>query len=70
MFGPAGMSDVVLQPLYTCVATATRSKVFRDTLVSMAFDPVDETPAQFAKVVRRDYDRWGAYIKRVGIKPE
>jgi tripartite-type tricarboxylate transporter receptor subunit TctC len=47
-----------------------RTKAFQDALVNMAFDPVDETPAQFETVVRRDYERWGAYVRRVGIKPE
>jgi tripartite-type tricarboxylate transporter receptor subunit TctC len=70
LFGPPGMSDAVLQPLYAAVATASRTKTFRDLLATLAFDPVDETPAQFAKVVRRDYDRWGAYIRRANIKPE
>jgi tripartite-type tricarboxylate transporter receptor subunit TctC len=70
LFGPAGMSNGVLQPLYAAVATASRTKTFRDLLVTLAFDPVDETPAQFAKVVRRDYDRWGVYVRRANIKPE
>jgi tripartite-type tricarboxylate transporter receptor subunit TctC len=70
LFAPAGMKDAVLQPLYAAVSAATRTKSYRDALVLMAFDPVDETPAQFAKVVRRDYDRWGQYVKQAGIKPE
>jgi tripartite-type tricarboxylate transporter receptor subunit TctC len=70
LFGPAGMSEAVLRPLYAAVATASRTKAFQDALVNMAFDPVDETPAQFEKVVRRDHDRWGAYVRRAGIKPE
>lgn len=70
LFGPAGMSEAVLGPLYAAVATASRTKAFKDALLNMAFDPVDETPAQFDKVVRRDYDRWGAYVRRAGIKPE
>lgn len=70
LFGPSGMSDGVLQSLYAAVATASRTKVFQDGLLKMAFDPVDETPAQFARVVRRDYDRWGAYVQRANIKPE
>jgi tripartite-type tricarboxylate transporter receptor subunit TctC len=70
LFGPARMSDAVLQPLYAAVATASRTKTFRDLLVTLAFDPVDETPAQFAKVLRRDYDRWGAYVRRANIKAD
>ena len=70
LFGPAKMSDAVLQPLYAGVSAATRTKTFQDALIAMAFDPVDETPAQFAKVVKRDYDRWGAYVRQAKITPE
>jgi len=70
VFGPAGMNEAVLQSLYSAIATAARTKTFQEALVKMAFDPVDETPAQFEKVVRRDYDRWGAYVRRANIKPE
>ena len=31
---------------------------------------VDETPAQFAKVVKRDHDRWGVYVRQAKIAPE
>lgn len=70
LFGPAKMSDAVLNKLHASVATASRSKAFQDALVTMAFDPVDETPAQIAKVLRRDYDRWGQYIRQAHIQPE
>ncbi len=70
LFGPAKMGDAVLQPLYAGVSAAIRTKAFQDTLVTLAFDPVDETPDQFSKVVKRDYDRWGAYVRQAKIAPE
>lgn len=70
LFGPAGMSDAVLGALYGGVSKALRTKSFKDALTLMAFDPVDESPAEFAKVVRRDYDRWGSYIRQADIKPD
>ncbi len=70
LFGPANMNDAVLQKLHATVATASRTRNFRDMLALMAFDPVDDTPAEFAKVVRRDYDRWGMYIRRANIQLE
>jgi tripartite-type tricarboxylate transporter receptor subunit TctC len=70
LFGPAGMKAPILQKLYEGVATASRTKEFRNALVLMAFDPVDESPSEFAKVVRRDYDRWGVYVRRANIQLE
>ncbi len=70
LFGPAKLSDAVLRPLYAGVATAIRTKAFQDTLLTMAFDPVDETPAQFANVVKRDHDRWGVYVRQAKIARE
>ncbi|MGJ7504064.1 MULTISPECIES: Bug family tripartite tricarboxylate transporter substrate binding protein [unclassified Variovorax] len=70
LFGPAKLSDAVLRPLYAGVATAIRTKAFQDTLLTMAFDPVNETPAQFANVVKRDHDRWGVYVRQAKIARE
>ncbi|MES2533952.1 MAG: tripartite tricarboxylate transporter substrate binding protein [Pseudomonadota bacterium] len=70
LFGPARMSDAVVQKLHATVAAASRTKTFRDMLALMAFDPVEDTPAEFAKVVRRDYDRWGMYIRQANIRLE
>jgi tripartite-type tricarboxylate transporter receptor subunit TctC len=70
LFGPAKMSDAVLKKLHDAMAAASRTSAFRNALVTMAFDPVDETPEQFAKVLRRDFDRWGAYVKQAHITPE
>ncbi|CAN7771013.1 tripartite tricarboxylate transporter substrate binding protein [Pseudorhodoferax sp. LjRoot39] len=68
LFAPAGMSPQVLQKLHAAVAQASRTATFQSLLATLAFDPVDETPAQFASVVQRDFDRWGSYIRRTGIK--
>jgi tripartite-type tricarboxylate transporter receptor subunit TctC len=69
LFGPANMNPVVLQKLYAAVDAAAHTPVFRDMLLQMAFDPVDnEAPAVFAQRVRRDYDQWGTYVRQANIK--
>ena len=32
--------------------------------------PVGNTPAEFAKVIRADIDKWAKVIRHAGIKPE
>lgn len=70
LFAPARLAPEVLQPLYAAVAQASRTPAFRQLLTQLAFDPVDQPPAEFSKVVLRDYRRWGEYVKEAGIQPE
>jgi len=70
LFAPAKLPTDVLQPLYAAVAQASRTPAFRQLLSQLAFDPVDQSQAEFEKVVVRDYERWGVYVKEAGIQPE
>lgn len=70
LFGPAKLPPGVLQPLYAAAAQASRAPAFRQLLAQLAFDPVDQPPEEFAKVVRRDYDKWGQYVREAHIQPE
>jgi len=69
-FGPAKMPPAVADKLRQAMAEARRSAAFTDALKLMYSDTVDETPEQFEKALRTDYDRWGAYIQKLGIKIE
>jgi hypothetical protein len=31
---------------------------------------VGSTPAEYAKIIRDDYDKWGKVVAAAGIKPE
>lgn len=70
LFAPARLPAQVLQPLSAAVAQASRTPAFRQLLTQLAFDPVDQSQAEFEKVVLRDYRRWGEYVKEAGIQPE
>lgn len=67
VFGPARMQADVLARLRAAVVQARTSPAFRDVIRTMASDAPDETPEAFAGVVRSDYDRWGGYIRKLGI---
>ncbi|HSI57627.1 MAG TPA: tripartite tricarboxylate transporter substrate binding protein [Ideonella sp.] len=69
-FGPAKMPPAVADKLRQAMAEARRSAAFTDALKLMYSDTVDETPEQFEKAIRTYYERWGAYIQKLGIKIE
>jgi tripartite-type tricarboxylate transporter receptor subunit TctC len=67
-FGPPNMPPALTARLRTAMAEARSSKGFIEAITTMSSDSVDETPEQFEKAIRTDYDKWGAYIHKLGIK--
>ena len=70
MFGPAGMPPEVLKGVQEAMAKVTKTKAVADVLNANYFEVINETPDEFARILRRDYDRWGQYVKKAGIMPE
>ena len=51
--------------------SARRSKKnVRDNLLKSAQEPVGGTAANFAALVRSDYEKYGKLVKELGIKAE
>jgi tripartite-type tricarboxylate transporter receptor subunit TctC len=42
----------------------------RDKMLAQGFEPVGDTPEQFAKFIREEIARWEKVVKTAGIKPE
>jgi tripartite-type tricarboxylate transporter receptor subunit TctC len=43
---------------------------YRTALAKLAIDPADETPKEFAQLVKSDFDRWGPIVQASGFTPE
>lgn len=69
-FGPANMSTTIVNTLNAAIIKAANSPEVTKKLGALGFESVNESAADFAKVVRRDYDRWGEYIKKANITVE
>jgi tripartite-type tricarboxylate transporter receptor subunit TctC len=69
-FGPGGMHPEVAQKIAALVAKIVKSDEISNLIKSQGNEPTGTTSEEFTKIVKNDYDRWGAVIKRTGIKLE
>jgi tripartite-type tricarboxylate transporter receptor subunit TctC len=69
-FGPGGMHPEVAQKIAALVAKIVKSDEITNLIKSQGNEPTGTTSDEFTKIVKNDYDRWGAVIKRTGIKLE
>ena len=70
LVAPAGVPPAIIRRLNAAFARHIRAPEFRDRLIELAFDPVGNTPEEFAAVIRDDMARYVKVIKTAGIKVE
>jgi len=69
-FAPGGMHPELANKISAVLAKITKSEEISSLIKSQGNEPTGTTSEEFAKIVRNDYERWGAVIKRTGIKLE
>jgi len=67
---PAGVPKPVVDALSKEIVTAMEVPAIRDGMLKQGFEPVGNTPAEFAKFIREEIPRWEKVVKTAGIKPE
>ena len=65
---PAGLPKDVTAKLNATLVQALRSTEIRQRLSAQAFEPWTSTPEEFARVIRRDHERWGRIVKASGAR--
>ncbi len=70
LVGPAGMPKDVVAKIQGDVAKALQLPDVRDRLGNLGVEAVGSTPDQLRAAIRADYDRYGAIIKKLGIKAD
>jgi tripartite-type tricarboxylate transporter receptor subunit TctC len=68
--GPAGMPPAVVAKIQTDAAKVIQLPEVRERLQGLGAEPVGSTPAALTAAIKADYDRYGAVIKRLGIKAD
>ena len=68
VFAPAGIPKAVLSRLHGDIMKALASADVRERLAGLGFEPVANSPEQFASQVKSDIERWGQVIRAAGIK--
>jgi tripartite-type tricarboxylate transporter receptor subunit TctC len=69
IIAPAGIPRAVLNRLNAEYNTALQSQTVRDFYNSVGVEIHGGTPERFTEHVRKETEKWGALIKRLGIKP-
>ena len=69
LFTPAGVKPDIIERLNSEFAKALNAPDTREKLSKVELEAATSTPAETAKFIRAEYERWGRVIKEAGIKP-
>jgi tripartite-type tricarboxylate transporter receptor subunit TctC len=67
LFAPAGTPAPVVARLNDIVVKALQRPATRETLAKLDLEPREVTPAEFANVIRAEYEHWGKVVKTSGL---
>jgi tripartite-type tricarboxylate transporter receptor subunit TctC len=65
---PAGIPKPALDKLHAAVVTAASAPEVRQRIIADAAVPHTTTPAEFDAIIQADYEKWGAVIRKLGLK--
>jgi tripartite-type tricarboxylate transporter receptor subunit TctC len=69
LFAPAGTPKALVDRYAKAAVDAIRSPDMKEKLEQMGLEPTGYGPAELAKILRSDYDKWGPVIRASGFKP-
>jgi tripartite-type tricarboxylate transporter receptor subunit TctC len=69
VFGPAKLPDAIVARLNQAILGALEDPRMREQLMREGANPAALTPAEFAKFVREDIERWAPVVRSSGAKP-
>ncbi len=70
LMAPAGLPRPIAERIQADVARALAMPDLREKLLALGADPVGSTTAELTSVMRADFDRYGAVVKRLGIRAD
>jgi tripartite-type tricarboxylate transporter receptor subunit TctC len=68
MFAPAGTPQASIDRLSAAALAAARNPETRKRLEGMGLEPTGLGPAELARILKADYDKWGPVIRASGFK--
>jgi tripartite-type tricarboxylate transporter receptor subunit TctC len=69
LFVPAGTPKDLIDRFAKAAIDAVQSPDMKQRLEQMGLEPTGLPPAELARILRRDYDKWGPVIRASGFKP-
>ncbi len=70
LVAPAGTPRAVVDRIQAETAKFVHSPAGRKEFAARSLEPVGSTPEQFAAVIQKDIERYGALAKQLGIQPQ
>jgi tripartite-type tricarboxylate transporter receptor subunit TctC len=68
IWAPARTPPAIIARLQQAVATAARNPETRARFDALGAEPVADSPEDYARFVRAEYDRWGKLVRDARIK--
>jgi tripartite-type tricarboxylate transporter receptor subunit TctC len=69
LFVPAGTHKDLIDRFARAAIDAVQSPDMKQRLEQMGLEPTGLPPAELARILRRDYDKWGPVIRASGFRP-
>jgi tripartite-type tricarboxylate transporter receptor subunit TctC len=69
LFAPAGTPKPIVERYAQAAIGAMRAPEMRERLQQLGLEPTGLPPAELARILRADYDKWGPVIRASGFKP-
>jgi tripartite-type tricarboxylate transporter receptor subunit TctC len=70
LMAPAGTPPAIVEKLAAECARALRAPDLKERLVALGADPVGNSPAELAEMLKRESARWGELVRKAGIRGE
>ncbi|MCE9641345.1 MAG: tripartite tricarboxylate transporter substrate binding protein [Betaproteobacteria bacterium] len=67
---PAGTPRAVIERLRREIKAAVDAPEMRERLLQNAFEPIADTPAEFARYLATERVKWGKVVREAHVKPE
>ncbi len=67
---PSGTPGAIVSLLQKAVADVLKEPVIAERMAKSALEPIGDTPAEFARYLRAEAQKWGKLVKSAGIKAE
>lgn len=68
LFAPAGVKADIVDRLHAEIVKVLNTPDTKSKLTQVGLDATTDTPAEFAKFVRSEYDKWGRVIREAHIQ--
>jgi tripartite-type tricarboxylate transporter receptor subunit TctC len=70
LVAPAGTPPPIVDTLNRAIGETIATLGFHERMAAIGVDVVGTTPAEYAKIIRDDYAKWGKVVAAAGIKLE